>query len=229
MSIEQIIYPLDSDLEPVITDKVYELLKVDREWQADEIARCGCEFWYWVVNYVLTVRKDEVRSYREHIPSKEYLRYIADFMMREPFLVVGKSRQLMVTWLAMCFAVWLGKWNKDMQIFCQQKKEEDADLEMIQRARFIDENMPVWMRDFNRGRYSYGEFKFAGTGSMLKAIPSGGDQIRSHNPNVLISDEIAFQERAEESYTNAQACCRRIILISTPNAGFFCDLVHDSL
>ena len=60
-------------------------------------------------------------------------------------------------------------------------------------------------------------------------IPSGGDKIRSHNPNYLLSDEFAFQEQAEEAYTAALACCNRITLVSSANPGFMRDLVRDKI
>lgn len=229
MLLEELVYPIDSDLEPVIDGDVYGSLSGDVQWQADEVVRCGVEPWYFVCNYVRTVRRDEGGSYLESVPSKDYLRVVLDDFVRYPRVAIAKSRQLMVTWLAMAFCLWWGMFNDNSMIFCQQKKEEDADLEMVQRCLTIWRNLPVWMRRYSPVRYSYGELKFDKTMSLIKAIPSGGDQIRSHNPNVLVSDEIAFQERADESYTNALACCQRIILISTPGAGFFCDLVHDKL
>lgn len=224
-----LIYPNDSELCAVIDGDVYELLSGDVSWQGDEIVRCGVEPWYFASNYVRTIRRDESGSYVEPIPSKAVYRYMFDLYVRYSRLAVGKSRQLMATWTAMAYCVWFSMWNENIQIFCQQKKEEDADLEMVQRCWTIWRNLPLWMRSWCPAKYSYGLLSFPKNGCIIKAIPCGGDQIRSHNPNVLVSDEIAFQDRAEESYTNALACCQRIILISTPGAGFFCDFVHDRL
>lgn len=207
----------------------FDSLQTDESGQREELARCMAEPWYWVMNYVWTVRKDSGGSYVERVPCKEYLRMLFDDMFSYPRYAVGKSRQLMVTWLAMAFCVWWGMFRGNSTIYCQQKKEDDADVEMIQRCWHIYRSLPGWMQLYCRGKYSYCKLDFKDNGSLIKGIPSGGDQIRSHNPNILVSDEIAFQDDADESYTNALACCQRIILISTAGPGFFCDLVHDKV
>ncbi len=115
----------------------------------------------------------------------------------------------------------------NVHVCCQTKKEDDADSEMIQRARFVWQNLPIWQRRTCPAKYSYCKLVFPRTDGIMRGIPSGGDQIRSHNPNHLLSDEFAFQDEADESYTAALACCQRITLVSSANPGFMDDLIHD--
>lgn len=221
------IYPFESDLEPVIYGEQFDALLQDNQWQIDEIARCSQEPWYFIVNYCWTIRRDAEGSYVERVPAKDYLRQILDDLIRNPYYALTKSRQLMATWLTMCFLLWWSMYNDHSHICCQQKKEDDADTEMIQRADHIWRNLPVWFRKAFPAKYSFCKLSFKD--SIIRGIPQGADQIRSHNPNILFSDEIAFQEEAEGAYTAALPCCQRIILVSTAGPGFFCDLVHDRI
>ena len=100
---------------------------------------------------------------------------------------------------------------------------------MIQRARFVHRNLPFWQRKFSPAKYSFCKLIFPKTNSIMRGIPSGGDQIRSHNPNSLLSDEIAFQNEADDSYTAALACCQRITLVTSANPGWADDFYHDRI
>ncbi|MFA5163828.1 MAG: hypothetical protein WC441_04925 [Patescibacteria group bacterium] len=165
----------------------------------------------------------------ERVPPKEYLRMIAQDWFENSKYALSKSRQLMATWLMIVLHLRECMFRENFTVFCQTKKEEDADAEMIQRAAFVWRELPIWLRRFNMGRYSYTEFEFNKTKCFMKGIPSGADQIRSHNPNCLLSDEIAFQNEAEESYTSALACCQRITLVTSANPGWADDFYHDRM
>lgn len=227
------ILPLESDLYPVVDGKVFDAIAADEEWQADEFARCGEEPWYWIVNYCWTWRPDEARggleTLIERVPPKEYLRLAANDWFINPKYILSKSRQLLATWLIMILFLQRCMFSENIKAFCQTKKEEDADVEMIQRANFVYQNLPGWQQRECPAKYSYCKLIFPQTGSIIRGIPAGGDQIRSHNPNILASDEFAFQQDAEESYTAALACCKRIALISSANPGFMRDLVKDKI
>jgi hypothetical protein len=227
------ILPFDSDLEPVIYEKLFNSIKKDRDWQLMELDKCAEEPWYWIVNYCWTWRPDETKggleTIIERVPPKDYLRVIVQDWFENPKYLLSKSRQLMATWMMMILLVHRCLFAKNIKAFCQTKKEDDADSEMIQRARFVYDNMPGWMRKSSPAKYSYCKLIFGGTDSFMRGIPQGGDQIRSHNPNILVSDEFAFQNDAEEAYTAALACCKRITLVSSANPGFMRDLVKDKI
>jgi hypothetical protein len=227
------ILPFDSDLKPVITGRLFDILVRDEERQKDELVRCREEPWYFIVNYCWTWHPAEegggLETLVERVPPKDYLRRIVQDWFTYPKYLLSKSRQLMATWMMMILLVHRCLFTKNIKAFCQTKKEDDADSEMIQRAKFVYESLPFWMRRFSPAKYSYCKMNFSRTGSFMRGIPAGGDQIRSHNPNILISDEFAFQQDAEESYTAALACCKRISLVSSANPGFMADLVKDKM
>lgn len=223
------IYPSESDLGPVITKEVFREIEKDPKWQKVEIDRCALEPWYWLVNYCYTQRKDnEGFTHVELFPAKEYLRTVSDDWCRNLKYVVSKSRQLMVTWLTVALHLHLAMNNGHQQIVCQSQKEIDADLEMIQRAFFIWEHLPSWMKKYSSCKYSFGKLVFANK-SLMWGVPAGADQLRSHVPNAWLADEFAFMPNAEEAYTAALPCARRFTLVSSPYPGFMDDLVHDRL
>jgi len=223
------IEPKDSDLFPVVDGQVFDAIAADNQWQADELSRCSVEPWYFLVNYCWSIRRDEQASYTERVPAKEYLRLMAQDWFDYPMYLSSKSRQMMATWLFTLLNMWDCMFHENIHTCCQTKKEEDADSEMIRRAHFTWGQLPVWMRAACPAKYSYCKLFFSDTNSLLRGIPAGGDQIRSHNPNRLLSDEFAFQPDAEGSFTAALPCCQRITLVSSANPGFMDDVVHERI
>lgn len=223
------ILPKDSNLLPVVDDRVFDAIMADKEWQADEIERCGKEPWYFIVNYCWTIRRDEQGSYVERVPPKEYLRLMANDWYEHPFSAFSKSRQMMATWLFIILNMHDCMFNEHIHVCCQTKKEDDADSEMIQRARFVWSELPNWMRRYSPAKYSFCKLVFKRTKSIMRGIPAGGDQIRSHNPNSLLSDETAFQPDADDSYTAALPCCQRITIVTSANPGWADDFFHNKI
>jgi len=225
------IYPLDSNLHPVIDGRAYDAIMLDEAWQEAEVMRSASEPWYWIVNYCWTrwSSDDGLESFVDRVPAKSYLQVIADDWYRHRNYAISKSRQMMVTWLMVILHCHECFFKDYIQAYCQSKKEDDADVEMIQRARFVCLNLPGWMQVYSPVKYSFCKLVFTKTSSLMKGIPSGGDQIRSHNPNYLLSDEIAFQNEAEQSYTAALACCKKITLVTSANPGWASDFYNDRL
>lgn len=216
------INPIDSDLEPVIDRDCYLRLRSDRTWQSAERVKCSREPWYWLVNYVWTLQKDETveGSQVSRFPCDPYLRYVFGLLFGESFLVIDKSRQMRMTWLLMAYALWLAQFGDNNEVICQTKKESVADTELVKRAYFMAVNQPHWLRPkFGKTDSSFCLLRFP-NGSLIRGIPKGGDQIRSYNPTTTIIDEAGFLEgEFDECRTAALACCKDIKLVSTANGG----------
>lgn len=221
------IYPLEADLKPVITAKVFDAILKDKNAQLNEYRHCSISPWYWLVNYVFTKRKDEnVESASiERFPPDEYLRITLDMCFREPKLAADKSRQMRFTWLFMAYALWCAQFNDNEEIICQTKKEQVADSELIKRALFMFEHQPIWMRQGINSSYCMLSFK---NGSLMRGIPSGGDQIRSYNPTITIIDECGFLEgEFDECRSAALACCKNVKVFSSAMAGEWESFIND--
>jgi len=223
------ILPLDSQLEPSITGVMWDKLLEDSQWQRDEIIRCSEEPWYWLVNYIATLKKDEFVPVPTvlRFPSKEYLRYVFHKCFSGSKLAVDKSRQLTMTWLLMAYELFRCQFGQHEECICQTKKETDADVELVQRAKFMVSQQPIWMRP--EVKYSFCRLVFPDTASKIVGIPSGADQIRSHNPSRVFIDEGGFLENEFEGCrTAALACCQDIKIVSSANVGQFDDFINDT-
>lgn len=225
----ELILPLDSKLFPAITREIWDKYKNDKEFQSDEAARCQIEPWYWLVNYVYTIKRDEQEiSSVERFPPEEYLQYIFHKCFAEPYLAIDKARQLLLTWIMMAYELWNAMYHKNELIICQTKKKEDVDEELIKRGHFIWKNLPTWLKP--KCIPSFCKLKFPSINSQVLGIPSGPDQIRSHNPNRVFLDEGGFFEgNFEDCRTAALACASDIKCVSTANAGQWQEFIEDKL
>lgn len=222
------IYPLDSDLMPVVWGRVWDDISRDPKAQQDEVVRCSEEPWYWLVNYAYTIRRDEnvPDPVLERFPPDPYLQYILEKCFREPFLAIDKSRQMRMTWLMMAYYLWHCQFRSYEQITCQTKKEEDADTELIGRAHTIWKHQPAWLKPSCKKVFR--KLSFPQTQSEILGIPSGGDQIRSHNPSRHFGDECGFLEGDfDECFAAALACAKDIKLVSSANAGQWEEFIND--
>jgi hypothetical protein len=228
------IYPLESALEPVVSAEELLEIESDDEWQIAEVHRCIEEPWYWLVNYVWSIRKDEFTEQPVPLrfPPKEHLRVTFDRCFREPKLVVDKSRQMTLSWLFMAYLLFWAQFHSFEEIVAQTKKEADVEA-LIWRANFMYESQRSWMRPeatFRSGKG--GKLSFPSQKSWILGLPGGvgaGDQIRSKNPSRYFLDEGGFVDEFEDCRTNAEACCQDIKIVSTANPGEFSLLVHDMI
>lgn len=228
------IYPLDSELEPWVSCEALEAIESDKGWIQAEIGRCLEEPWYWLVNYVWTIRKDEFteRPTPLRFPPKSHLRIVFDRCFREPKLVIDKSRQMTLSWLFMAYLLYWAQFCSFEEIVVQTKKEADVE-QLIWRAHFMYESQRSWLRprcEYRAGKG--GKLSFPSNKSWILGLPGGvgaGDQIRSKNPSRYFLDEGGFVDEFEDCRTNAEACCQDIKIVSTANMGEFRNLIYDEV
>lgn len=230
------ILPLKSKLEPWITAGTLRKIESDEQWQSDEVDRCIAEPWYWLVNYIYTIRKDEFTAESKpevlRFPAKEHLRYLFHKCFTEPKFVDDKSRQMTLSWLFMAYELYWCQFGQFEEIIVQTKKEADVE-QLIWRAKFMYDSQRFWIKkrfpiEYRSGKGGRLEFKSC----VMQGIPGGvgaGDQIRSKNPSRYFLDEGAFIDEFEDCRTNAEACCGDIKIVSTAGRGEFCEFVHDRL
>lgn len=230
------IYPLDSQLDPWIDEEILLQIDEDPSWQIDEMSRCEEEPWYWAVNYVYTIRKDEFTSEDKpevlRFPPKEHLQYFLHLCFTEPFMAGDKSRQMTFTWCAMLYYTHYALFGEHEEIVVQTKKEVDASS-LVGKAAFMLRGLRWWMRPhftFSEGKA--GKLVVPAKHNVITGLPGGdgaGDQVRSKNPSRYFLDEAGFVDEFEDCRTNAEACCQDIKIVSTANAGQFSEFIHDRL
>uniref|UniRef100_A0A6M3J728 Putative terminase n=1 Tax=viral metagenome TaxID=1070528 RepID=A0A6M3J728_9ZZZZ len=173
---------------------------------------------------------DKITPFKR-FPDKEHTRLIADLWYRTPLLLLPKSRQMLMTWLISACYLWDTQFHQGRLNFFQSKKEDDADR-IVQRAWFIYEHQPDWIKDIFPAEYTSCHLKFKQSKSEIWGVPQGGDQIRSHTASGILSDEMGFQPEAEDAYTGALPTIKgggRFTGVSSANPGFFFYLVGNRL
>jgi hypothetical protein len=188
------------------------------------------------LNFLAMVKtKDEKDEGKVKLfPRKKYIKDLAHLFQHEKLLLIPKSRQMTISWLAVAYCVWRAYTRPNQLILWQSKNFDDAaamvfdrDDPQVARASFVCWHLPEYI--FDRPKPSQGNLLW-NNGSIVKAIKQGADVIRSRAASVIISDEMGFQEEAANAYMAAKPAITgggQFIGISSANAGFFWDLVED--
>ena len=181
--------------------------------------------------YVVTKDEHDTQEPTKVFPDKPYLRKIIDVIHESDRLFIPKSRQIMMSWVAVLYSLWLCLFHPHQSVFLQSKKEEDAaalvfDKKMENaRMSFVYSQLPAWLKEMVPVDTSYAKMRF-GNGSIAHGIPEGGHIIRSRTASLVVSDECAFQPEFEEAYTAAVPMAKKIVAWSSASGGtFFGDVV----
>lgn len=141
-------------------------------------------------------------------------------------VIVGKARQLGLTWLALHLAFWLMAycaWTPKARILCLSKKGTDAD-ELVARTRALNARLPRFLRqtESRDTRDSNWRMKLAYRGSEMRSLMGTPDAARSFTATMTLFDEFAFYRngQAPKTWTAALPVLGekgRAIVVSTGN------------
>lgn len=131
--------------------------------------------------------------------------------------LILKSRQLGITTLTAAYALWLMLFKKDQSILALAPTQEKA-RNIVDKVRFAYSQLPSWLKiaALEDNKLSL----ILENGSKIKAASGASESARGYTANVLILDEAAFIENAEDLWGSAQqtlATGGRAIVLSTPN------------
>lgn len=199
---------------------------------------------WWARNWTLTYdqdwsRKGLVGPYHS-FPAFTYLDYLFDFITEKPKLIqvhnkkvrlFVKSRKTLASWSCVAKFLHRAQTLPEQEIIFQSQQQKKGNY-LIEYAKTLYRNQPEWMQanfplaqkidDFAMDRLEWQN------GSKIISIPEGADQIRTFHPSVLFMDESAFQPEGEAAYDNALSSAGLIVLVSTPEPGWFQELVDES-
>ena len=131
--------------------------------------------------------------------------------------LILKSRQLGITTLTAAYALWLMTFKKDQSILALAPTQEKA-RNIVDKVRFAYQQLPSWLRvqSIEDNKLSL----ILDNGSRIKAASGASESARGYTANVLILDEAAFIENAEDLWGSAQQTLATggiAIVLSTPN------------
>jgi hypothetical protein len=132
------------------------------------------------------------------------------------FNIILKSRQMGISTLVAAYSLWVMLFNKDKNILIISLKQEVA-KEIITKVRFANDELPSWLK-IKCAEDNRLSLKLA-NGSQIRATSTTKKSGVSLALSLLIIDEAALIDEAEELWTSAQPTLStggRAIILSTP-------------
>ena len=187
--------------------------------RAAELDYIGTNLPYYISEYVHIEDKDTpevVVPFRLWPAQESALQSIHSHRLN----IILKARQLGVTWLALAYASWCLLCNPGWLVIALSRTEDEA-KELVRRLALIFRYMPELMREDTKESEAFTGIKFKATAltvellhpdgktSTFKAFPSSSGAGRSFTANVLILDEWAFQQAAEQIWLSVYPTINR--------------------
>jgi hypothetical protein len=204
--------------------------------RAEAFLRCAKDGLLWLKFVKTRDEADQTATIKPFPVDDPYVRGLWTVLECRQRIVIAKSRQMLMSWVAAAYCVWHARFHPNSYVVWQTQKEDDADKMVclgeragyLGRMQFIERHLPSWMavpfREL-QGIISYDN------GSMIEGVPGGQNQARSKVASVIVEDEFAYQEEASGVYASVNPLIQKttkFAAISTPN-GFdnvFAKLYH---
>ena len=168
----------------------------DTEKELVEYFKCQKSFIYFLTTYARI--QDRASLSTIQWIAWPYLVWVAKQLLKRRFIIIGKARQLGISWLICIYCVWKAKFHKNAKVLMLSKKEDDA-FDLISKCKFVNSELP----DFLRSELDPSQRGFVGfpeTNSEIRAYASTEDAGRSTDATIVVSDEWEFHPYAEENF-----------------------------
>lgn len=177
-----------------------------------EFEYCRNDVVYWANNYCVIEDKDSpeiIVPFKGWDAQNQTLRDFAEYRLN----LILKARQMGITWIALYFCLHDLIFNLGHTVVALSKTEDDA-KELVRRMSVVLDNMTELLRggDIRWEATSTAIYITDGKGrltSTFKAFPASPSAGRSFTGNILLLDEWAFQQYAEEIWTSAYPTINR--------------------
>jgi hypothetical protein len=188
--------------------------KTLKEIIADEYKRCAVDPIYFMKKYCLIQHPTKGKVQFQLYPFQE--KTLIQFEEHR-FNLILKSRQLGISTLSAAYSVWKMIFNEDFNILVIAIKQEVA-KNLVTKVRVMFDNLPTWMK-VPSAEDNKLSLRLT-NGSQIKAVAATPDAGRSEALSLLIIDEAAFIDYADEIWTSATPTLSTggsCIALSTPN------------
>lgn len=190
--------------EDVNANRVSELIKYARE---EELGYCAEHPIYFIENYVRIEDKDKPGlsiPFKLWPKQKDAVLSILD----HKFNIIMKARQLGISWLVLAIASDVMMFTEGATVIGLSRTEDEA-KELVRRIGTIFEAMGEFVSiEKKEGMFTVEItamkvtlYREGRKPSVFKAFPSSTAAARSFTANLILFDEWAFQEHAEEIWT----------------------------
>ena len=191
------------------------MTKSSKQKQIREIVKCGKDPIYFINKYVKIQHPTRGLIPFDTYPFQDDC--FVDFVNHR-FNIILKSRQLGISTLTACYAVWLASFYRDKNVLVIATKLAVAQ-NFIKKVKTALRSMPPWLMltEITSANKQGVEFS---NGSTIKAVPTSDDAGRSEALSLLIVDEAAFIRNFDELWLGLYSTLStggRAIVLSTPN------------
>ena len=191
------------------------MAKASKQKQIKEIVKCGKDPTYFINKYVKIQHPTRGLVPFDTYPFQDDC---VDEFVANRFNIILKSRQLGISTLSACYAVWLACFYRDKNILVIATKLAVAQ-NFIKKVKTALRSMPPWLMlpEITSANKQGVEFS---NGSAIKAVPTSDDAGRSEALSLLIVDEAAFIRNFDELWMGLYSTLStggRAIVLSTPN------------
>lgn len=182
-----------------------------------EYQRCAMDAEYFIRRYCFIQSGDKGRTLFELYPYQSKSLEIIKTNDRVIFL---KARQTGISTLVACYSLWYTLFRNDKTVVFIALKKDTA-KQLVTKVKYAYKSLPSWLK-FKDGLTEDNKLSIGfPNGSLLVALASGEDTARSLTASLLVLDEAAFIDNAEELWKGAQptlsASGGSAIIISSPN------------
>jgi Terminase large subunit, T4likevirus-type, N-terminal len=195
-----------------------------KDLMVNEYKKCAVDPLYFIANYVY-IQTPEGRGLFKLF---EFQKKLLNILHTKDRSIILKSRQMGITTLCSAYALWAMLFTQDYVVLALAP-DQDKSKEIINKITFGYDNLQPWMIKMCKGE-SVEKNKFSiklKNGSRAIAASGASKSARGKTANLLILDEVAFIEKADELFASAQQTLSgtksKAVLLSTPNgsSGFF--------
>lgn len=205
------------------------------DWLDLEYEECRRDFRYWLRNYGVIIEEDtgnvlrglEIWSW-ENPEEQKYQDQndFIDLLLSGDNVIVGKARQLGLSWLVENFEYWKLEFRTNIRIALIHRTDPEA-MEHLERVRRIQQHQPEWIarKPVRTGRDSKHELALGTkkTYSIITAHPCTEGVGRGVSANIVHLEEFAFwpANLAKKVYAGLRATAgdtgRQLVIVSTAN------------
>jgi hypothetical protein len=185
-----------------------------KEIVKEEYLKCAKSATYFMKKYCMIQHPTKGKIPFHLYPYQEDT--LQDFQVSDRMIIL-KSRQLGISTLIAGYALWMILFQSDKNVLVVAI-DQNTSKNLVTKVRVMFDNLPSWlkMRAVESNRLS---MRLA-NGSQIKAVSSTGTSGRSEALSLVIIDEAAFVDNAEELWASLQQTLStggQGILLSTPN------------
>lgn len=160
-------------------------------------------------------------------------------------IIILKARQLGLTWMALAFALWKLLFNPGYTVIGLSRGDKEA-MELVERMGFMLRYLPRWLiQSTDDADPEWTGLTYSATLHMItiyhpgkeaatfQAFPASADAGRSFTSNLVIIDEWAYQQFAEQIWTAAYPTINRptggqVIGLSSGKRGTWFEFIWNS-